>query len=254
MKNNLADILKVSLILILTIIYSCKNEQSAWEKAQNTDSLTEIESFIKDFPQSKHLAEAQELLFYKKALKTNTIEDYESFIKQYPASTELTEISKRLLVLKENFAYDVAVKANTVESFEDFIKQFPEGENTMKAKSIRRDLLLKDLTPDCVFVYGYTEDSNFGIWFGKLTYAFDLNSVGVTFQNPDPKKQKVVIAVLSTKNLPKEMEFGKAYLWRGDKDFIYIRDIDKKQKPDVIAQLLGLKNLGANSFGEMPFK
>jgi outer membrane protein assembly factor BamD (BamD/ComL family) len=254
MKNNLADILKVSLILILTMLYSCKNEQSAWEKAQNTDSLIEIESFIKDFPQSKHLAEAQELLFYKKALITNTIDDYESFIKQYPVSAKLTEISKRLLVLKENFAYDVAVKANTVESYEVFIKQFPDSENAIKAKAIHRDLLLKDLTPDCVFVYGFTEDSNFGIWFGKLTYAFDLNSVGIQFQNPNPKKQKVVIAVLSTKNLPKELEFGKAYLWRGDKDFIYIRDIDKKQKPDVIAQLLGLKNLGANSFGEIPFK
>ena len=113
---------------------------------------------------------------------------------------------------------------------------------------------LKNVVPTCVFLYGYgrmaTIAPGFGIWYGGLTFK---GYPDLEFVPPNPKKQTVVVIFASNARLPTGVRSGAAYLWRGGKDFVFLRAIDPKLPVEKLLGQVGLKSIGASEAGEAPF-
>jgi len=262
MKKKFGQFFGVIIIMALLMITGCKNEKKEWNRIQTSTNITEIEDFISDFPQSQHLGEAKELLSYNKLLTDSTLANYERFINQYPSNKKINEVKKRLNELKSDSAYQVAVKVDSVSSLESFLKEYPDSKKFFKAKEKLRNLLIKNLVPDWIFVIDGTirnrsqkvgKQALGGIWYGEHSSYRISSDMSLEFVLPDPKHQKVIVVILFNEGLPKELENEKAYLWRGNNDFTFITDIKKNQDVELLLTQLGLKQHGVPHPTYIPF-
>ena len=203
-------------MIVAIFLISCKSEESEWAKVKQSDKITEIEVFIKNYPEGIHLKEAQSLI--AEINKTNELKETQ--------------------------------KANTIEAYDSFIKKYNDSsKQNIEAQKSLNDLLIKTLVPDCVFLCGLPKEPLLGVWFGQLSFTIGNNFLG--FAPPDPKVKKVIVVVLSNKNLKPKLENGKAYYWRGKNEFLFIKDIDMKKELKDIPGEVGLKNLGATELGKV---
>lgn len=165
----------------------------------------------------------------------------------------------------ENRAYKEAEKENTVSSFDGFLMKYPDGKNSINAKEKLRNLLITNLAPDWVVFIGEKKHNhttcnndeseqnqidtlNFsGIWFGQSgQYTRDVDTGIIDWKEPNPKEQKIILVILKDGGLPNGLQMNKSYLWRGKKDFIFIKDIDGNLGLDELKKQFGLEHF---SFG-----
>jgi hypothetical protein len=257
------------LLIVITLILNsgCKNEEKEWEQIQTSNSKTEIENFINDFPESHHLADAKELLSYSKLTNDSTMANYVQFINQYPSSKKLAEIEKRLNDLKADSAYKVAVEVNSISVFDDFLNKFPESKKVGNAKEKLGNLIIPNLVPDWVVVMKgeFVIDEDYyskhkketsipvdklkpgGTWYG-INSQYSFSGFSLEWIMPNPKEQKVVLLILDNNRLPTTLQMNKAYLWRGGKNFIFIKDVNPNLDTEDLLKQLGLKNHGIPRF------
>jgi len=206
----------IMVMIVTVMLICCKSEESEWIKIKQSDKITEIEVFIKNYPEGIHLKEAQSLI--AEINKTNELKETQ--------------------------------KANTIEEYDSFIKKYNDSsKQNIEAQKSLSDLLSKTLIPDCVFLCGLPNEPSLGTWCGQLSFTIGNNFLG--FAPPDPKDKKVIVVVLSNKNLKPKLENGKAYYWRGKNEFLFIKDIDMKKELKDIPGEVGLKNLGATELGKV---
>ena len=198
----------IFLAFLICLIIGCNTEESDWNKIKQSDKISEIELFIKNHPDASHLIDAKNLIN---------------------------------LINKKNAFAEVA-KTNTIEAYESFFKTYNDSSiQCLEAKKLLSGLLI-NLNPDAVYVCGHIAYApEIGVMYGKLEYGIGNNSIN--FNAPNPTHQKVVFVVISNKGLEKKLVEGKAYLWRGQNEFLFIRDIDSKKNPIELAKEFGIKNL-----------
>ncbi len=81
-----------------------QQEQQELQKAQQSNSITELNRFIKDHPQSDWIERAiyeRDKLAYHQAIETNQVKALEAFIAEYADSQWLPQASNRLQRLKQ---------------------------------------------------------------------------------------------------------------------------------------------------------
>jgi hypothetical protein len=241
----------------------CKNEKKEWLQIQSTFNKDEIEKFINDYPQSIYLQEAQELLSYCKLFKDTTISNYKQFILKYPESKRKYAIEKQLYELLADSALKIAVKVDSIGPYNQFLKIYPNSKQIPIVKEKIRNLLTENLIPDWVFIVDGTirnrqqpvgKQDLGGIWYGEHSSFRIAQDMSLEFVIPNPKEQKIVLGIFFNEGLPKGLENNKAYLWLGDNDFIFIKDIQKNSDEEATLLQLGLKNHGVPHPTIIPFK
>jgi len=186
----------LSLVIGLSIILSCANENKDWEKVKSSNTVESYEEFIKEYPNSSLLDSANiyiELIYFSQAKKKNTIEGFENFISRYPESKLIksaevildslrfsevansgntaaleeyinkyhdSEYIQDIEVILDSLRYEKAKSEATLESYLDFAKKYPKSAFIKKVNA-KIDYLKK-------------EQLKIGIWMGWKIY---LNNI-----------------------------------------------------------------------------
>lgn len=237
--------------LFLTLL-GCDQTKNNWNKAKQSNSIAEVKKFLEENPNSEFDVSAKNLLDsieWVNALNSNDIGGFKSYIANFPNSKNKENARNILQQLLADSVFAILTKSITIESLESFIKEYPDAKQIGKAKQLLHDHLILNIVPDCVFFCGHVSDMpNIGVWYGSLTFDMWMN-----LQTPNPKLSKIIVIVASNKGMKIKLEPGKAYLWRGQDDFVFIKDVDTKLRTTEIYRQVGLKNMGANALGKIPF-
>lgn len=97
---------------------------TAWNKALDADTPQAYHRFVRNYPGSSYVADAQERIAFHKVKRRPSLERYEIFRQEYPDSPLLAELRP----LIESQAFAAARAAGTPESYRTFAEGFPDGE------------------------------------------------------------------------------------------------------------------------------
>jgi len=105
-------------------------ERETWEAALKSDTITALESFIRNHPDGSHIEEARGRLAEKRAWavaqRANGSADWQSFISQYPQSRHIEEAERNLATAryreKEARDFEDAAENGSIESWQFFLQ------------------------------------------------------------------------------------------------------------------------------------
>ena len=103
-------------------------EESIFKAAQNTNTISAYDDFIKKYPNSIHVEAAKLLIAeatFNQAKTTHTIAAYDNFIKKYPNSKHVE--TAKLLITEATF--NQAKTTHTIAAYDDFIKKYPNSKH-----------------------------------------------------------------------------------------------------------------------------
>ena len=129
----------------------------AWVKALEIDTVEGYRAYIADFPNGRHVEDAQRLInefdeeAWKLADERDTIEGYEDYLESWPEGLHATEARERIAQKKaeeearrkqaeeaarrEAAAWKTAAETNTIPSYETYLASFPTGKNASEAQT-----------------------------------------------------------------------------------------------------------------------
>jgi len=91
------------LILVLTTVWGCSPQQSAWKKAREADTPESYEQFLKHYPNGDFSAQAQARLKdlyterdWQTARDADTPDAYQTFLKGHPEGKDADEARRRI--------------------------------------------------------------------------------------------------------------------------------------------------------------
>ena len=129
----------------------------AWVKALETDTVEGYRAYIADFPNGRHVEDAQRLInefdeeAWKLADERDTISGYEDYLASWPEGLHATEARERIAKIKaeeearrkqaeeaarrEAAAWRTAAEANTIPSYETYLASYATGKNAAEAQT-----------------------------------------------------------------------------------------------------------------------
>ena len=129
----------------------------AWVKALEIDTVEGYRAYIADFPNGRHVEDAQRLLnefdeeAWKLADERDTIAGYEDYLESWPEGLHVTEAKERIAKIKaeeearrknaaeaarqEAAAWQAAAQTNTIPSYEGYLSKYPAGKNASEAQT-----------------------------------------------------------------------------------------------------------------------
>jgi len=116
-------------------------------KAKNENTIDAFENYISDFPQGKHVQEANVAIVLLKqntekadwqlAQNAGTKKVYKDFIIKYPNSVHIQEAKDKIKQIEDakndDIAFYKAQDENTIEAFDGYISVFPQGKHVQEA-------------------------------------------------------------------------------------------------------------------------
>jgi len=129
----------------------------AWVKALEVDTVEGYRAYIADFPNGRHVEDAQRLInefdeeAWKLADERDTLQGYEDYLESWPEGLHATEAKERIAKIKaeeearrknaaeaarqEAAAWQAAAKTNTIPSYEGYLEKYPTGKNASEAQT-----------------------------------------------------------------------------------------------------------------------
>jgi len=129
----------------------------AWVKALEIDTVEGYRAYIADFPNGRHVEDAQRLIdefdeeAWKLADERDTIAGYEDYLESWPEGLHATEAKERIAQKKaeeearrknaeeaarqEAAAWQAAAQTNTIPSYEGYLEKYPTGKNAAEAQT-----------------------------------------------------------------------------------------------------------------------
>lgn len=140
--------------------------EKAWVEAKRLNTLSGYEAFVRQFPKSKHKAEAEDAIrkikaqgearakddnAWSTAFKADTEAAYKAYLKEFPNGRHAEKAKRRLDELgrasarqaEDNRAWQDAERRNTLDSYRDYLGRFPKGLHANKARQRIADLTAK---------------------------------------------------------------------------------------------------------------
>lgn len=150
---------KLSVILLLTVLLAgCEGEAEKWSKIKNSGSLTEIENYLKDNPESKYKNEAVTLiqtLEWNKVLKNVNRSSLNGFKIKYPETKFAAEIEKFIHQLE----FDSLTELKNLSSLKKWKKSISDSVFITKADSVINSWI-RPTGAEIVEAYVAAEDYN----------------------------------------------------------------------------------------------
>ncbi len=129
----------------------------AWVKALEIDTVEGYRAYIADFPNGRHVEDAQRLInefdeeAWKLADERDTLQGYEDYLESWPDGLHATEARERIAKIKaeeearrknaaeaarqEAAAWKAAAETNTIPSYEGYLTKYPAGKNASEAQT-----------------------------------------------------------------------------------------------------------------------
>jgi len=92
-------------LVLMVFLCSCNQEQKDFNLAKDSESTTELESFITNYPGSEYVDSAQiliEKLIWQETLTKNTVTGYEDYLSNYPDGNYVDKVPEQLSIKKES--------------------------------------------------------------------------------------------------------------------------------------------------------
>lgn len=127
-----------------------QDEQSLWEKCVRDKELTDVNDYIKEFPNGEHINEARQLydmLFNEKtdwdnAMASDDEDQWRAFIKNYPSGKLVNQAKEKL----DDVVWNKAFGQNNKEALRRYLNEFPNGRHVAEARSQFSKLQRAELT------------------------------------------------------------------------------------------------------------
>jgi len=141
----------------------------AWVKALEIDTVEGYRAYIADFPNGRHVEDAQRLIdefdeeAWKLADERDTLQGYEDYLESWPEGLHATEARERIAKIKaeeearrksaaeaarqEAAAWKAAAETNTIPSYEGYLEKYPTGKNASEAQTRIERLRAEEAPP-----------------------------------------------------------------------------------------------------------
>lgn len=205
---NIYQVKKSSRNLTVNMLYNDQYYERKLYEAKQKGNIAAFEEFIKNYPESKFVIEAQNSIYslaWNDANKKNTIPAYDDFIAKYPKATQVTEAQNKVY----DIAYNAAVFANTPEAFENYINKYPKSPKVDEAKIKQKTVKeIDNAYNTSLKTNTYAGFSVFLNTYKNTKYNTEIASkMASAFYRENSNKLKTLDGVNSTITLIKEIEF-----------------------------------------------
>ena len=125
MKKTIIATLSVLVVVALALaIIPTTRDEIYWRWASHKDVTTSYESYLKVFPNGRHVVEAQARYDERgwiDAEKSNTIRSYRDYLKAFPNGRHVAEARARY----DELGWVDVEKSNTIRSDRDYVATHP---------------------------------------------------------------------------------------------------------------------------------
>jgi hypothetical protein len=111
----------ISIGLLLAAAWGCAG--TAWDAALREDTPAGYHRFIREYPTSPRIVDAQEHLDFHKLKRNLSLRSYDAFAARYPDSDLVQQIRPQL----EPKAFEAARAMGTAAAYRSFLEQFPSS-------------------------------------------------------------------------------------------------------------------------------
>ena len=126
----------------------------AWQAALREDTPAAYHRFMRDYPKSSHITDAQEHLEYHKLSRAPSLAGFDAFVEKYPNSALAAQMRVQLAPI----AFDAARAQGTPESYEQFLDQYPDGELAARARGNAAYLAANGFHGDSAALAAFAEE------------------------------------------------------------------------------------------------
>jgi hypothetical protein len=98
----------ILIIVVSSLFFGCntnqgdKEEELAWKACTEANTLSAIDSFLTDFPNTKHkveIAKKRDGILYRTAMAENTLYHFKNYLREFPQGKYKKEIEKKISTL-----------------------------------------------------------------------------------------------------------------------------------------------------------
>jgi hypothetical protein len=117
------------LTIIAILLISCSSPESEFQKAKEKNSIQAFDEFIKKYPESSLVNEAEKLIYlisFDNTKDTNTIEAFEEFLRKYPIG-EFTDSAKQCIYI---LSFEKVISYDSLDLLQSFLNEYPNGKYT----------------------------------------------------------------------------------------------------------------------------
>ena len=123
-------LIMINLMLIISLIWGCKNESSVWLNAKKSGKISDYKFYLHEYPNGKFIKDAKLALDSIKAKTVwdsitiiNTISSYNDFIKNYGNSSLIKEAKKNI----KKLYWEKLVSQDTYSAYKYFYDKYPDS-------------------------------------------------------------------------------------------------------------------------------
>ena len=116
--------------LLALLLSSSACAGRAWKQALLEDSAVGYHRFLREYPESEHVAWARERIDFLEVARSPTLEAFELFEARHPDSTFLKSLRSR----REALEFEAALRLGAAHAYEAFLESFPNGDYAARAR------------------------------------------------------------------------------------------------------------------------
>jgi len=123
----------LTLILLLFSFYSCNNEQTAYTKAKQDNSIEALTEFATNYPNGNYIDSAKSIIdsiIWQGVLSKDSMKVYEKFIDNHPRSKYYVTAKG----IFDSLMWQEVKSLNTADDYEILIDEYPNSNYIDSAK------------------------------------------------------------------------------------------------------------------------
>jgi outer membrane protein assembly factor BamD (BamD/ComL family) len=123
-------------IIAIAAFLPAIREEVSWLWADSHQSAAEFESYLEDWPNGRHAADAR-LNYYQRAwVEREKAMIHQAYHEASSSSAESdAEYRKQQRLRRDTFSWKAATNSNTLQSYQNYLRQFPGGQFARPARA-----------------------------------------------------------------------------------------------------------------------
>ena len=122
--------LSILCLVVMGLAFTgCDSRESAWLNAEEQNTISAYETFVRQYPDGEHVEEARERIEdmkFASAQAAGAADDLEAYLAAYPRGRHADQAKQVLRQLR----YQSAVESATLAEHLRFLQQYPDGEDS----------------------------------------------------------------------------------------------------------------------------
>jgi hypothetical protein len=144
-KTLVATIVVLCIVALGLAILPTTRDEIHWLRASRSDETTSYESYVKTWPEGRHIAEARKRYdehSWADAQSAHTVQSYEHYLQFHSSGKHVTEAKDNI----ESFHWQEAITDNLVYGFMRYIRLHRDGRHVAEARAKIESIQWKEAT------------------------------------------------------------------------------------------------------------